>query len=274
MKLDPKDDAFWDFSWSEMGKYDLTSMVEYALKYTSQKDLIYVGHSQGTLIAFSQLGTNSLLASRIKLFIAMGPVAHVSHIKSPIRLLADYGASSTQLIWYKIFGKRDFLPSKLILNWLSDEACNNPTIDKLVCENIIFIAAGPSKFMNASRVAVYTTHSPAGTSTKNMIHFSQLVIAGKFQMYDFGSAQDNMAHYNQPQPPLYDLTKVKTPVALYWAQEDWLADPTDVNFLRKSLPNIVDDYGKSDWNHLDFVWATNTKPYLYDRMVQLMKKYQ
>lgn len=85
-----------------MGKYDLPAMVDYVLSTTGQKQLFYVGHSQGTLIAFSQLATNARLASQVKLFIAMGPVSYVSHIKSPIRFLADLGITSTQKIWFEI----------------------------------------------------------------------------------------------------------------------------------------------------------------------------
>jgi lysosomal acid lipase/cholesteryl ester hydrolase len=92
-------------------------------------------------------------------------------------------------------------------------------------------------------------------------------------MYDFASADENMKHYNQTTPPVYDITKVKVPVALYWAQNDYLADPTDVQFLRGNLPNIVDDFNIATYNHLDFVWAYNTKEKFYDRMVALMEKY-
>ena len=107
-----------------MAENDLTSMITYSLKISGQKDLIYIGHSQGTLIAFSQLGINPLLASQVKLFVALGPVAHVSHIKSPIKLLADMGSESKQLIWYKVFGKKDFLPSTAVIDWMADEFCN------------------------------------------------------------------------------------------------------------------------------------------------------
>ena len=107
-----------------MAEIDLPSMIDYTLKQTGQKDLIYIGHSQGTLINFSQLGTNTRLASQIRLFIAMGPVARVAHIKSPIGKLAKLGANSTQLIWYKVLGKKDFLPSSVMIKWLADTFCN------------------------------------------------------------------------------------------------------------------------------------------------------
>ena len=82
-----------------------------------------------------------------------------------------------------------------------------------------------------------------------------------------------MKYYNQTTPPLYDLTQVKAPVALYWGEQDWLADPEDIQLIRKSLPNIVDDLNIDYYDHLDFVWATNVKEVLYDRMMQLMLKY-
>ena len=82
-----------------------------------------------------------------------------------------------------------------------------------------------------------------------------------------------MKYYNQTTPPLYDITQVKVPVALYWGQNDWLADPTDVEYIRKNLPNIVDDLSIDSYDHIDFVWATNTKDVLYERVMQLMQKF-
>jgi hypothetical protein len=146
-------------------------------------------------------------------------------------------------------------------------------MDKLICENLLFVYCGPSKHMNETRVPVYATHSPAGSSVKDMIHFSQMVISGKFQKFDYGSPQSNMDHYNQTEPPVYDLGLIKTPIALYSASNDWLADPEDVQLLRKTLPNIVDDYEIETWNHLDFIWAVDTKELLYDRMIKLMMNY-
>ena len=92
-------------------------------------------------------------------------------------------------------------------------------------------------------------------------------------MFDYGSCKENMLHYNQTKAPEYDITRVNVPVALYWSQNDWLAGPTDVNFLRKGLPNVVDDFNVEIFNHLDFIWGINAKAELYDRMIKLMQKY-
>lgn len=39
---------FWEFSFHEMGYYDLSRMIDYVLEATKQEKLFYVGHSQGT----------------------------------------------------------------------------------------------------------------------------------------------------------------------------------------------------------------------------------
>ena len=89
-RLNPDDEAFWDFSFDEMSNFDLTAMIDYALKVTNEAKLFYIGHSQGTMIQFAQLSKNQELASKIKLFIALGPVATVGHIKTPIRYLGNF----------------------------------------------------------------------------------------------------------------------------------------------------------------------------------------
>ena len=105
------DEEFWDFSFNEMAKFDLSAMIYYILNQTHQSDLFYVGHSQGTLIGFI-LFTEPEIQKRVKLFLALGPVANVGHITSPIRYLADIGAPTRQQVWYDIFGRKDFLPEK------------------------------------------------------------------------------------------------------------------------------------------------------------------
>ncbi len=76
---------------------------------------------------------------------------------------------------------------------------------------------GPSSYINTTRLAVYQTHM-TGTSVKNMVHFAQIFISGKFQMYDYGSNRQNLIYHNQTTPPLYDLKNIQTPVALYWGK--------------------------------------------------------
>ena len=46
---------FWDFTWDEMAKYDIPSMVEKILEVTGEEEIFYAGHSMGTT-AFMAMG--------------------------------------------------------------------------------------------------------------------------------------------------------------------------------------------------------------------------
>ena len=61
--------------------YDLPAVVEYVSETTRREQVYYVGHSQGTLIGFAGFSNNPLLASRVKLFAALCPVARVANIQ-------------------------------------------------------------------------------------------------------------------------------------------------------------------------------------------------
>ncbi|CAG0900960.1 unnamed protein product, partial [Darwinula stevensoni] len=120
-------------------------------------------------------------------------------------------------------------------------------------------------------------HTPAGTSTQTMIHFAQGVNAKKFQHFDWGRAK-NMQFYGQKEPPEYDLSKVVTPTFLYWGKDDWLANPTDVEWLSNRLPasSLIGCYPAnfSAWNHLDFLYGEDAKNFVYDKILSMMKLFQ
>ena len=78
------------YSWDEMASRDLPAMLNFVLKKTLQPSLVYVGHSQGTLIAFAEFSRNKALAKRVRNFYALGPVTTVGHIKGPLRYLAYF----------------------------------------------------------------------------------------------------------------------------------------------------------------------------------------
>ena len=105
--LKPSSEEFWDFrytavcdglcvsiaciwcSFDEHIKYDLPAMLNYALNMSGKDKLSYVGHSQGTTMGFGGFTTMPDLAAKVKLFITLAPVAHVSHCEGALKILSD-----------------------------------------------------------------------------------------------------------------------------------------------------------------------------------------
>ena len=58
------------------------------------------------------------------------------------------------------------------------------------------------------------------------------------------------------------------PVALYWAQNDLLADPTDVKALLPLLPNKLYNNYIKNWDHLDFIWGMDAAKIVYDDIIR------
>ncbi|XP_006880382.1 PREDICTED: gastric triacylglycerol lipase isoform X2 [Elephantulus edwardii] len=264
----PDSVEFWAFSFDEMAKYDLPATIDFILKKTKQEKLHYVGHSQGTTIGFIAFSTNPKLAKKIKTFYALAPVATVKYTKSLLNKLQLIPT----FLFKMIFGNKIFYPHSYFNDFLATEVCNRETVNSL-CSNALFIICGfDHQNLNMSRLDVYLSHNPAGTSVQNMLHWTQAVESGEFQSFNWGSPAQNILHYNQPTPPLYNLTDVKVPVAVWSGGQDWLADPQDVDMLLPQLPNLIYHKKIPPYNHLDFIWAMNAPQEVYNEIVSMMAK--
>jgi len=264
---DPK---FWAFSWDEMAKYDLPASINYALSVAKQKQLFYIGHSQGTSIAFAGFGQNPDLAKKIKVFFALAPVTTVGHIKGAIKVLSYFTPEVEFLI--KILGVRDFAPSNWLIKLLADTICD-VKVTESICANIIFLLCGyDTSNLDKSRLPIYVSHTPAGTSSQDIIHFAQMVKSNQFQAYDYGK-NGNMQHYNQATPPLYKVSDNPVPTAIFTATNDWLADPIDVAKLKPQIKHLIFSKNIEKWNHLDFIWGESAYKLIYPDIINLMKKF-
>ncbi|XP_066476438.1 lysosomal acid lipase/cholesteryl ester hydrolase isoform X2 [Tiliqua scincoides] len=265
-----KQDEFWIFSFDEMAKYDLPASINFILNKTNQEQIFYVGHSQGTTVAFIAFSTLPQLAKKIKMFFALAPAVTVKFSTSPLTKFSVF----PELVLKEIFGNKQFLPQNRITSWLSTHFCTHALFDYL-CGNLFFLLCGfNEKNLNMSRVDVYSSHCPAGTSVQNMFHWIQAVKSGQFKAFDWGSKAANMAHYNQPTPPFYKIKEMTVPTAVWTGGHDWLADPKDTALLVTAIPNLVYHKNIPEWEHLDFIWGLDAPQRLYKEIIQLMKNNQ
>ncbi|XP_065062854.1 lysosomal acid lipase/cholesteryl ester hydrolase-like [Rhopilema esculentum] len=263
------DSRYWAFSWDEMAKYDLPAMINHALFISGQKSLYYVGHSQGTMMAFSGLSMNKELADKVNIFFALAPVAKVAHTKSPIRYLAYF--TPLIKIMFGELGVEDFMPSTKLVQWLAEKMCPE---EATVCDNILFLLSGYDiSNLNKTRVPVYFSHTPAGTSVQNILHYGQMILSQKFQAYDYGT-EKNLVKYGKTSPRQYSLKDLKTPVYAYSGGQDWLADPQDVKWLMSQVPHLIKHRMIAKYNHLDFIWGEDAHSKVYHSIIRTMAKYE
>ena len=269
-------EQFWDFSWDDMAHDDLPSMIYYNLNVTKYIQIAYIDHSQGSLMAFAEFGhLDSLLQNNISFWATLAPVVHIGHIKSPIKYLTSpIIVEEIEDYWHFLFGRNEFLPSSAIIKWLGIYAYGDIVLVQILCGNVLFILCGPEIHnMNNSRLPVYISHEPDGTSVKNTVHYAQNVRSNLFQAYDYGSAEKNQLHYNQTTPPIYSIRSIKIPTAVFWSGNDWLADPIDVSCIFDNLQSLVYKKYIPNYNHLDFVWAISANEIIYADLIEQMQKY-
>ncbi|XP_049620522.1 lipase member K-like [Suncus etruscus] len=259
---------FWAFSMDEMAKYDLPDTINFIVGKTGQEQLYYVGHSQGTTIAFIAFSTNPELAKRIKIFFAMAPVTTVKYTQSPMKRLTTLSRKLVKVL----FGEKMFSPNTFFDQFLATKVCSRKIFQR-ICSNFLFTFSGfDAKNLNMSRLDVYLAHSPAGTSVQNMLHWAQAFKSGKFQAFDWGNSDQNMKHFQQATPPLYDITKMDVPTAVWSGDQDLVADPKDTANLLPKIPRLIYYKLIPHYNHVDFYLGEDAPQEIYQDLIRLMKE--
>ncbi|ETP49729.1 hypothetical protein F442_04805 [Phytophthora nicotianae P10297] len=279
------DDEFWDFTWEDMGLYDLPAFVNHILDTTGRSTVSYVGHSEGTTQAFVGFSKNQEVAKKVDYFGALAPVAWTGHATAALFVAL---AKLKVDVSFLNLGFTSFLPhSDLLTVLLSDVVCTNVAE---FCDSAIGLIAGPSDNLNATRIPVYLSQTPAGTSVRNMAHYAQGIRDDTFASYDYGCSClrilginlcstlicKNKAVYGSFDPPAYPVGNMVYPrTGFYIGATDTFATSTDIAQIRSGLPSSTIVYEKTidAFSHLDFTWAQNANELVYQDLLVQLKKY-
>jgi lysosomal acid lipase/cholesteryl ester hydrolase len=129
----------------------------------------------------------------ISLYVALGPVARVGNCTSPVIVklagVVEYAEETLELLGvYEVHraGQASTRFSEALcgyLPWICERTALQFTTSDCRCDE--------------ERFQVYVGgHYPAGTSTKTLVHFAQLINSDKFNEYDYGPVR-NMDIYGQ-----------------------------------------------------------------------------
>ncbi|XP_077493762.1 gastric triacylglycerol lipase-like [Amblyomma americanum] len=268
--LTTKDPEFWEWSFDEIGRYDLAATIDYITDVTGFPNISIVAWSQGFTEAIVLLSTRPEYNAKVNLVAGYAPVANISHIETPVTLLGPVAEVVASFL--NLFTMGGFLTSNSITRFLITNFCNN--IFRGACYLPINVIVGASREqLNKTRIPVYLAHMPAGTSTRNIIHYTQMYRARNFLMYNYGF-EENMMRYGQPEPYEYPLENVFAPIALFTGPSDRLADPDDVQSLRARIRDaIVFDYEvpQETFKHLDFVVGHDATAMVHEPMIALVQ---
>jgi lysosomal acid lipase/cholesteryl ester hydrolase len=205
-KYDTKSFEFWQFSFHEMGIYDIPAVINYINSINkSGEKIIYFGHSQGTSLMFSGLTQKfEFYKKNIKLFVALAPVARLANIGSSF--LSILSKISIHKLVKKIriyeMGPSNKYTTNL-MNFMENYATSLTNFFINLCTD-----SDSKECNNQNALAVYLKHSPCGCSLKCLIHFVQIIKSKKFIYYDY-KKEANFALYHQIEPPEYDLSVIK-----------------------------------------------------------------
>ncbi|XP_031108146.1 triacylglycerol lipase 2-like [Ipomoea triloba] len=269
--LSPTDQDYWEWSWDELVAYDLPATLQYVHDQTGQS-MHYVGHSLGTLIAFSALSEHKLL-NLLRSAALLSPIAYLAQLRSSIAKFAANAYIAEAL--YKT-GMREFDPREEAAINVLEDICKKTNNN---CSDLMSSFTGPNCCVNSSRTIILLEHEPQSTATKNLIHIAQMVREGSITMYDYGSENENNKHYGQSSPPAYAMANIPDdfPLFLSYGGQDYLSDVNDVKILLDTLHNhngdkllvkFIEDYA-----HADFVFGVNAKQLVYDDVMNFFQDY-
>ena len=107
------------------------------------------------------------------------------------------------------------------------------------------------------------------TSFYTILHYAQNITNRCFQAYDWSEVRENIHRYGSASPPLYQLSDVRVPVALFWSPKDTLSSKQDMETLVTELPSIV-DCREVNVGHLDYLWGSNVKGDVYHDVLNML----
>lgn len=268
-KFNPR---FWSFTFDEQIKFDLPAVIKFVQELTNKTKVGYVGHSQGTLMMFGLLSEKPDYADIVEPFVALAPVAYCSNTISPVKYFAVYTPVAQYI-------DSVFAPPNPAIKYLAPIVCKPEMIKKEICANIVFLSIGFDwDELDESRADAYLGHMPAGTSIKNIAHYGQMVLNGRFSHFNHGIL-GNMIKYGKTSAPDYKLGNIRSKsIVLFTAENDWLAAPKDVAKLKKSLKvkpfrvfNITEEVPK--WNHIDYVYGKHAGQLINTRIEKVFKAF-
>ena len=262
---------YWDFSFDHMAAYDVPANINFVKNRDGVEKVYYIGHSQGTLTFFlAYMNNPEFMEKNIAKFIALGTVPNVNN--APHFLIKLFDKSKI----LNLIPVKNFLTLPKEVGQVFVPLCTSKA--KVLCNSILSLAfSGTHETgrIDYDRLGknIYL-YEPGGTSLQNMKHWIQIYKAKRAQKYDYGLVE-NLKHYGQTTPPVYDLKKMKgysIPSLMTISDADPFANPQDTldfvdNIENKNVVNIL---SLTNYNHIDYFWADSAVQEIFPKVMNFL----
>lgn len=120
---------------------DIPTMIDYVLLTTRQKQLFYIGHSQGTTAFFVMCSERPEYNAKIKMMHALAPVGYMNHAASPVVRAVELVPTAIQRL-AEVLGIYEFLPSMDFFKIIGQQLCRDTNPIIAICESVLFLITG------------------------------------------------------------------------------------------------------------------------------------
>uniref|UniRef100_A0A182Q8Y3 Partial AB-hydrolase lipase domain-containing protein n=1 Tax=Anopheles farauti TaxID=69004 RepID=A0A182Q8Y3_9DIPT len=227
------DSAFWDFSFHEIGTIDLAAIIDYVLRETNAPKIFFVGHNQGMTDLFVLLSSKPRYNRKI--YHAVG-LASIAYLGTTENRAVRRAAELTDRLYATLtaLNIHELKPTPDIVRLLSGTVCSGDTSE--LCAEMLRGFFGSTVDRSRNLLPNIVDDLLTSVSTRQIIHFGQLMQTKKFQQFDYRNYVTNTQKYGQAKPPEYNLSR-------------------DALRLKEELRNVKNLFEVPDMNHIDFMYS-------------------
>ncbi|XP_066249516.1 lipase 3-like [Euwallacea similis] len=244
---------FFDFSYHDLGVFDLPAIIDFILISTNTTKIRYVGFSEGTTQFFVMTSERPQYNSKIKKAIFWAPVTDMYRVASGlVNLLAE----SESIEMFENFAHIYELFAHATVGNKFRAFCK--IYDKICSLVFNMIGSSLDRMPNKALKDKILQNFPAGMSMKQFYHYMQGARSGIFRPYDYGR-EKNLKMYHKLLPDPYNLSRFTVPTTMYYGDSDIFVNSKILrNDVVAQIPsatlNIVP---LRNFNHLDFIYSTS-----------------
>ncbi|KAJ8630993.1 hypothetical protein MRB53_024316 [Persea americana] len=271
---------YWRYTVNEHGTQDIPAVMEkiHQIKTSELKDSQpYLGNETSDQPYKLCAICHSLGGAVMLMYLITRRIEEKPHRLSRLILLSPAGFHEDSTLAFTLIGHLLlilapilaplvpglYIPTRffrMLFNKLARDLQNYPALGGLVQTLMGYVVGGDSSnWVGVISLPHYNMNDMPGVSFYVALHLAQMKCAGKFMMYDFGSASANMKVYGSPEPldlgEYYGLIDV--PVDLVAGRKDTVIPPSMVRKHYKLMKDQGVDvsYNESEYAHLDFTFS-------------------